>query len=128
MKRNQKAGNTIVIDEATVTIEGGTPEVTVTETAKQLGRPVNPTSARQIRLAEQKSKHGGFVRLGRPVKAESKRQQKLSEIDAKKKSGVVAKKGRPVMTEEEKEVARAKRQAAYEMWLENEAKTKTTAE
>lgn len=59
---------------------------------KQLGRPVNPNSARQIRLrelAEKKAK--GELRRGRPVDPNSARQQKL----ANKKEGT-GRRGRPV--------------------------------
>ena len=132
MKKNKAArtatkevtNETTTIENATVVIETGdtTPTVTVTEEDKKsLGRPVNPDSARQKRLATMKDKFkGGFPKLGRPAAPDSKRQQKLAEIKAKKASGETVKKGRPKMTEEEKVKARADRQAAYEVWLKNQ--------
>jgi hypothetical protein len=46
---------------------------------KQLGRPVNPNSARQLRLKELAEKRAnGELRRGRPVDENSARQQKLA--------------------------------------------------
>lgn len=46
---------------------------------KQLGRPVNPNSARQLRLKELADKKAnGELRRGRPVNENSARQQKLA--------------------------------------------------
>jgi hypothetical protein len=46
---------------------------------KQLGRPVNPNSARQLRLKELAEKRdNGELRRGRPVDENSARQQKLA--------------------------------------------------
>lgn len=102
-----------------------TPEVTVT-VEKVIGRPVNPTSARQKRLAEKEAKlkaMGGYIPLGRQADPNSKRQQKLREIAAKKADGVEVKRGRRKMTEEQKAQARAERQAKYEAWLASQGKT-----
>jgi len=48
------------------------------------GRPVNPNSARQQRLADLEARRqAGELKLGRPVQTESQRQQKLAERQAK---------------------------------------------
>lgn len=96
------------------------------EEVKQLGRPVNPNSERQKRLAEiaekrtqglikrgrpvvegsahqlklkaqaeRKEANGGQARRGRPVDPNSPRQQRLAEIAAKKAAGMEIKRGRP---------------------------------
>lgn len=94
--------------------------VTVTE-PKKLGRPANPNSARQARLAEMEARrieHGGYIALGRPTVVGSARQLKLAEIAAKKADpNYVPAKGRPKMTEEEKIADRAKREAAKQAWM-----------
>ena len=59
---------------------------------KQLGRPVNPNSARQIRLRELAEKRAnGELRRGRPVDENSARQQKLAN-----KAEGTGRRGRPV--------------------------------
>lgn len=86
---------------------------TGTSESKVPGRPVNPNSARQRKLADmekRKSENGGFTPLGRPVNPNSSRQQKLAEIEARKASGEVIHRGRPKMTEEEKQQKRAEYQ------------------
>ena len=53
---------------------------------KRTGRPVNPNSARQQRLAEQAARaaaNGGAVKRGRPVNPNSARQIALREAAAK---------------------------------------------
>jgi hypothetical protein len=73
-------------------------EVVVTEITKQKGRPVNPTSNRQIRLAELEAKRkNGELKRGRPVVENSARQIRLMELEAKRQNGEL-KKGRPVNT------------------------------
>jgi hypothetical protein len=106
-----------------------TPTVEVTE-PKKLGRPVNANSARQQKIAEmeqRKAQGGGYVKLGRPAVPGSKRQEKLAAIEAKKASGAVIQRGRPKMTEEQKADAKAKRDAAYEVWLLNQKNAGKTA-
>lgn len=132
MKKVSKEGTVTVeiTPEIATTVEQGhatveiTPVMTVTESTeskKQLGRPSDPTSARQQRLAKMADKNkGGFIRLGRPSNPESKRQLTLAEIKAKKEAGIAGKKGRPKMTEEEKVKARAAREEAYQTWLKNQ--------
>ena len=77
----------------------------------QLGRPVNPTSARQIRLAEIKAKReAGLIKRGRPSVPGSMNALKKELQLAKKLSGVEIKRGRPTNPES----ARAKRIADLE--------------
>ena len=62
----------------------------------QLGRPVNPNSVRQMRLADLESrKVNGTLKLGRPVNPDSASQKRLVEMEAKRKDGTL-KRGRPV--------------------------------
>ena len=68
----------------------------VKEVTVQLGRPVNPNSVRQIRLAELESrKVNGTLKLGRPVNPDSASQKRLVELEAKRKDGSLMR-GRPV--------------------------------
>jgi hypothetical protein len=69
----------------------------VTE-VKQLGRPVNPNSERQKRLAELEAKrNSGDLKRGRPVNGTSERQKRLAELAAKaEQNGGSIKRGRPV--------------------------------
>ena len=77
----------------------------------QLGRPVNPNSARQIRLAEIAAKReAGLIKRGRPSVPGSMNALKKELQLAKKLSGVEIKRGRPVNPES----ARAKRIADLE--------------
>jgi len=72
---------------------------TVATEVKQLGRPVNPSSERQKRLAELAAKaeqNGGSVKRGRPVNGASERQKRLAELEAKRANGEL-KRGRPAM-------------------------------
>jgi len=57
----------------------------------QLGRPVNPDSVRQQRLASAPGK-----RTGRPVNPNSERQLAIAARQALLNAGVVIKRGRPV--------------------------------
>jgi hypothetical protein len=60
------------------------------------GRPVNPNSERQKRLAEMaKKRENGELKRGRPVVADSERQKRLAERMAKQAAGVEIKRGRP---------------------------------
>lgn len=62
----------------------------VFSTKAQLGRPVNPNSQRQQRLATAPGK-----KTGRPINPNSARQQRLKEMEAKRQNGEL-KRGRPV--------------------------------
>ena len=80
-------------------------------TGEKLGRPVNPNSVRQIRLAEIAAKReAGLIKRGRPSVAGSANQMKQMERMAKMLSGVEIKRGRPSNPES----ARAKRIADLE--------------
>jgi hypothetical protein len=71
---------------------------TTNTTSTQLGRPVNPNSARQQRLNELAEKRAnGTCKRGRPVNGESKRQEVLKAREDKVNSGVELKRGRPVV-------------------------------
>jgi len=67
----------------------------------QLGRPVDPTSARQKRLATAPGK-----KTGRPINPHSARQQRLCELDAKRiANGGTLKRGRPVNPNSARQIA-----------------------
>jgi hypothetical protein len=69
----------------------------VAEVKAVLGRPVNPNSARQKRLAEIEAKRAaGEIKRGRPIKQGSKRQEVLAAREAKRAAGAPIKRGRPV--------------------------------
>lgn len=61
----------------------------------QKGRPVNPTSARQLRLAEMEAKRAnGELKRGRPIVQDSARQLRLAALEAKRANGELQR-GRP---------------------------------
>jgi hypothetical protein len=67
----------------------------IVEEVKVLGRPVNPNSVRQIRLAELEAKKAnGELKRGRPVNPNSERQARLEKQAVNKANGVGQ--GRPV--------------------------------
>jgi hypothetical protein len=66
--------------------------------SKQKGRPVLTGSARQARLlarAERAASNGGTVSLGRPVNPTSARAIKIANRQARIDAGIVVKPGRP---------------------------------
>ena len=70
----------------------------------KLGRPVNPSSNRQIELAKKAELRAqGLIKKGRPTNSNSKRQQRIAELAAKKASGTF-KLGRPKVNKIEIEV------------------------
>ena len=80
--------------------EGQLKEMGVTYNVKaQLGRPVNPNSKRQQRLASAPG-----VRTGRPINPNSARQQRLAELDVKRSNGTL-KRGRPVNPNSARQIA-----------------------
>ena len=89
--------NTTSKTQKQVTVEVTNNEVTIK------GRPVNPNSERQKRLAELAAKReAGELKRGRPVVEGSARQQRLAEQEARKAAnGGVAKRGRPKMNKDE---------------------------
>lgn len=74
--------------------------ITVAEVAtaeiKRKGRPVDPNSPRQVRLAEQiRMREEGLLRRGRPEVEGSARQQRMQARAEKIASGISIKPGRP---------------------------------
>ena len=66
----------------------------------QLGRPVNPNSARQQRLAKAPGR-----KTGRPINEDSVRQQRLRELAIKRvQGGGTIKRGRPVNMNSERQL------------------------
>ena len=64
---------------------------------KQLGRPVNENSVRQIRLKEIAEKRAqGLIKRGRPANENSKNAAKVKSRQEKLAAGIVLKRGRPV--------------------------------
>ena len=58
------------------------------------GRPVNPNSERQARLAKQAENKANGLGQGRPVNPNSARQMRLAELESKRVNGTL-KRGRP---------------------------------
>jgi hypothetical protein len=83
--------NNIMQNNVTFTPDSAVEALNINFSTKaQLGRPVNPNSKRQQRLATAPGK-----KTGRPINPNSKRQQRLAEIEAKRQNGEL-KRGRPV--------------------------------
>lgn len=69
---------------------------------KRKGRPVDPNSPRQVRLAEQiRMREEGLLRRGRPEVEGSARQQRMQARAEKIASGISIKPGRPKMVKPE---------------------------
>ena len=84
------------------------------ETTGKRGRPVDTSSARQVRLAELEAKRtNGELKRGRPVDTSSVRQVRLNELEAKRAHGEL-KRGRPVSSESARQVRLAELQARAE--------------
>ena len=69
-----------------------------TAPGRKTGRPINEDSVRQQRLRELAIKRvqgGGTIKRGRPVNMNSERQLRLAELAAKRAAGTL-KRGRPV--------------------------------
>ena len=81
--------------------EGQLKEINVQFSHKaQLGRPVNPNSARQQRLAKAPGR-----KTGRPINEDSVRQQRLRELAIKRvQGGGTIKRGRPVNMNSERQM------------------------
>lgn len=91
-----------------VTVE----DMIMNEPVIKLGRPVNPNSARQQRLAEIEAKRAaGEIKRGRPIKAGSKRQAVLAAREAKRAAGAEIKRGRPVNPNSERQARLAAKAA-----------------
>ena len=102
MKRNElvkaalEAGITKAHTMKSVVLEQMLAEMTQPETTGKRGRPVDPNSVRQIRLAELETKRlNGELKRGRPVNGDSARQVRLAELEMKRLTGEL-KLGRPV--------------------------------
>jgi hypothetical protein len=69
---------------------------------KRLGRPVDPNSPRQIRLAEQaRLREEGKLKRGRPVVEGCPRQERMNARLEKIAQGIAIKPGRPKMVKPE---------------------------
>ena len=84
--------------------------VTVAEVAtveiKRKGRPVDPNSPRQLRLAEQaRMREEGLLRRGRPEVEGSARQARMQARAAKLAAGLSIKPGRPKVVKPEAVIA-----------------------
>ena len=78
------------------------------------GRPVNPNSARQIRLAELEAKRSnGELKRGRPVNESSERQARLKKQAENKVNGLG--KGRPVNPNSARQLRLAELKAKAEL-------------
>ena len=78
-----------------------------TAPGKKTGRPVNPNSVRQQRLAELAAKriaNDGTIKRGRPVNATSERQLRLADLAVRRAAGTL-KRGRPVGTAKKADTA-----------------------
>ena len=109
MSNNKQQNNMMIVSFKP---EGQLKEMGVTYSQKaQLGRPVDPNSKRQKRLATAPGR-----KTGRPVNPNSKRQQRLAELELKAAlNGGKAKRGRPVDSNSKRQVAlRAKMEAEIE--------------
>ena len=93
--------NSFNMNNVQFTPEGQLKEMGVTYNVKaQLGRPVNPNSVRQQRLAQAPGR-----KTGRPINADSNRQQRLHELAIKRaKGGGTIKRGRPVNAGSERQL------------------------
>lgn len=77
------------------------------------GRPVNPNSARQIRLAELEAKRSnGELKRGRPVNESSERQARLKQQAENKANGLGQ--GRPVNPNSARQIRLAELKAKAE--------------
>jgi hypothetical protein len=85
----------------------------IVEEVKVLGRPVNPNSARQIRLAELEAKRqNGELKRGRPVNPMSERQFRLKTQSINKALGLGQ--GRPVNPNSARQIRLAELKAKAE--------------
>ncbi len=99
-------------------------QVSTSISTKKLGRPKIEGSKRQLKLQEMDAKRAandGYLPLGRPKVEGSKRQLSMIAKEQAKKDGSGRGKGRPKMTEEEKAVAKTKREADRNAWLQLQA-------
>lgn len=84
-------------------------QANTTET-KQIGRPSNPNSARQMKIQERLAKkEAGLLKRGRPVIEGSKRQEVLAKRNEKISNGIALAKGRPVNVNSKRQIELAKK-------------------
>lgn len=84
-------------------------QANTTET-KQIGRPSNPNSARQMKIQERLAKkEAGLLKRGRPVIEGSKRQEVLAKRNEKVSNGIALAKGRPVNPNSKRQIELAKK-------------------
>lgn len=128
--KKQNESSTSVADSITTTesghpVVGGAVQISVSEgTKKKLGRPIDPNSDRAKKIAVRQAKaeaNFGYIALGRPAMSDSKRQLALLAKKAAAENGEVRGKGRPKMTEEDKAIAKQKRDADKAAYLERVA-------
>ena len=87
-----------------------------TNVAKALGRPANPESARQKKIADREAKRAaGELKRGRPAVAGSKRQAVLAARAEKVAAGGTLSKGRPVNVNSKRQQALAAKTSGAEV-------------
>ena len=97
---SNNTNNTINMMNVSFKPEGQLKTMNVQYSVKaQLGRPVDPNSARQKRLATAPGK-----KTGRPINPTSARQLRLAELNAKRANGTL-KRGRPVNPNSARQIA-----------------------
>lgn len=134
-KTNVKATKAAKAAKVTANKEGMVVEVQVpasTTKGKSPGRPVNPNSVRQQRLAdiEKRKAEGKFGRTGRPVNPESANYKKKMEREARKAEGGVISRGRPVNPDSARQkfladIAERKANGTYKLGRPKAIKTET---
>jgi hypothetical protein len=98
-----------VVEIQSVEIQPEVKQVTVSE-LKQLGRPVNPNSVRQVKIQERLlKKEAGLLKRGRPIVGNSKRQETLQKRADKVNSGIDLKPGRPININSKRQIELAKK-------------------
>ena len=99
----------VVVEIQSVEIQPEVKQVIVSET-KQLGRPTNMNSVRQLKIQERLVKQeAGLLKRGRPVVEGSKRQETLQKRIEKVNNGIELKRGRPINLNSKRQVELAKK-------------------
>lgn len=101
MKNVLMVMNKIKEDEVMNTVTNvviDTANVPVSATPKRVGRPVNPNSARQLKLAERArlEEAGVVIKRGPKINPDSAHQKRLRAREELLAQGIVPKRGRPV--------------------------------
>jgi len=130
MKKTKEQTATPIADaigqtESGQPIVNGAVQISISDKPKgKLGRPKIEGSKRQQKLAEMDAKRAandGYLPLGRPKVEGSKRQLAMLAKEEAKANGTGRGKGRPKMTEEEKAIAKEKREVARNEWVQRQA-------